>query len=304
MYHTFPFFIASILSLFCFLPNANACVDPNTVITTTLNFSEDFTEMEVRLGNLQLHTEQPNIFCSCALSGFDEYFVNPNYIAFVYAGTNNVYPNFDVWDNTAATDASWHDEYPSYPNWSGYISEVLNDGLSVDDEVEMVIRVSTPMGTYFSLNEVDSSMSLLTLGTDMWLPDEGTMAFDHPGIRNLLYDASSYTTNEVELEYFEHLDNGVLSSDIEIDGSAFDLNIFPNPAKENMWVSFNLPVSETVQFYFKDISGKLIGRVYEEDLPEGKQVIPLELNGVLPENGIYLLEIRVGDEIGVRKFIR
>lgn len=302
-YNTFPA-ILTLLFAFLFIPKSDACVDPNTIITTTVNFNADFTEMEVRLGNLMLHAETPNIFCSCALSAYDEAFTQPNYIAFVYAGTNNPYPNFDVWENTVEADDAWDEEFPAYPDWSGYISEVIGTGLSVDDEVEMVIRVSTPPGTYASSSDLDSTFSLMTLGTDMWLPDEGMMAFDHPGIRNIRHDVSSFTMNEVDGEYFEMLDNGIISSDEEIEQVLFDLTVFPNPVKNKLWVEMDLPRNETVHLSIKDIAGRLIGNLYEEDLPEGKQTIPLELNSIIPEHGIYLLEIKIGEQVGVRKFVK
>lgn len=304
IYNTFTVAFSMLLAFLSFAPNADACVDPNTLITTTVNFSDDFTEIEVRLGNLKFETEQPNVFCSCALASYDGVFTNPNYIAFVLAGTNTPYGNFDEWGNTSEADDAWSTEYPGYPDWTGYIAEVINAGLSTDDEVELVIRASTPPGTYAVQSDLDSSMFLTTLGTDMWLPDEMTMAFDHTGIRNLRNDVSSFTMNEMSMDYFEQLDNGILSADIEINSPTFNLDIFPNPVAEQLSVSFNLPKTATVNLSIRDISGKLIANLYQEKLPEGEQRIPLEVAAILSENNLYLLEIEVDGIKGVRKFVK
>jgi hypothetical protein len=295
-----------LLSTFGFIQKSQACIDPDTVITVICNYSPDFTQVEIRLGNLKLHTETPNTFCSCALSSWYDAFTNPTYIAFVYKGTNNPYPNFAAWDNTSGADNAWNTEFPNYPNWSGYISAVVNQGLSTNDEVEMVIRASTPPGTFAIVEHLDSAMASITLGTDMWLPDEQTMAFDHPGIRNIKYDNSSFLYFVKPLSYFEELDAAILlSGTSNAKNFSFDINLGPNPMLGNLNVYLNLTQANHLKMRLLDINGTVISnKLYETLLPPGEHHIQLDLLAILPKNGIYLLEVQSGEAIQAKRFLR
>lgn len=293
-----------VFALFAFTNKANACIDPDTVITVSLQYSEDFTDIEIRLGNMKLMTEQPNTFCSCALSGVDEVFTNPTYIAFVYEGTNDPYPSFEVWENTQGADDAWNNEFPNFFGWSGYIAEVINSGLSTDDKVDMVIRASTPPGYFAIVEEMDSAMAELTLGTDMWLPDEQTMAFDHTGMRNLRFDNSSFEMNLVPDEYFEALDGGILSPTNEPIKNNLTVSIAPNPVSERLKLNFEMPNSGNITVLVRYISGQLMAELYQGNLPQGEQQLDFNISAVLPKHGLYFLEIKTEGFSGVRKFVR
>ena len=290
---------------FGFVQKTEACIDPDTVITVRCNYSADFTNIEIRLGNLKLHTETPNTFCSCALSSYFNAFTSPTYIAFVYEGTNTPYPNFNAWDNTTGANNAWNTEFPGYPNWAGYISEVINQGLDTDDKVEMVIRANTPPGTFAIVQELDSAMASITLGTDMWLPNEQTMAFDHPGLRNIRYDNSSFIYTVKPDAYFEDLDTQILSSDYSTQGLAFDLAISPNPVASWLTVTYELVVAGQVEMRVLDLNGQVMGSsVFAGKQPAGQHIRSFDLSAILPKTGIYLLEMKVGEVRRATRFFK
>ncbi len=291
----FSKFKAFVLLFVClgFVQKSTACIDPDTVITVTCNYTLDFTQVEIRLSNLKLHTETPNTFCSCALSSWYGAFTNPTYIAFVYEGTNTPYPNFSVWDNTSGADNAWNTEFPNYPNWSGYISEVINSGLNIDDNVEMVIRANTPPGTFAIVEELDSAMATITLGTDMWLPNEQTMAFDHPGIRNIRYDNNGFVYTVKPMSYFEQLDGDILASSADRVAKLFKITIGPNPTSGQLNVNYELSNFYPVYMRILNLQGQVITKVYEGEQPPGEHTSFLNLEAVIPRSGLYLLAMTV-----------
>ncbi|MCF8246979.1 MAG: T9SS type A sorting domain-containing protein [Saprospiraceae bacterium] len=299
-------FKAFMLLFLClgYLQETKACIDPDTVITVTCNYAPDFTQVEIRLSNLKLHTETPNTFCSCALSSWYGAFTSPTYIAFVYEGTNTSYPNFNAWDNTVGADNAWNTEFPNYPNWSGYISEVINSGLNIDDNVEMVIRASTPPGTFAIVEELDSAMASITLGTDMWLPGEQTMAFDHPGIRNIRYDNNGFVYAVKPMSYFEQLDGDILASLADRLAKQFKITIGPNPATSQMKVNYELSNPYPVKMRILDLQGQVIANVFEGEQPPGEHTSFLNLEALIPRSGLYLLEMSVGDKRFASKFFK
>ena len=163
---------------------ADACVDPDTISTLTINHSDDLSQVEIRIGNLKLETESPNIFCSCALASQTQVFTYVTYIAVVYSGTNDIYPNFVPFTQTSPADDAWDGSQPSIPNWNGYIAEVINGGLTADEAVDFVIRAEAPPGVLVELNDSPQQDSSLLyyqtyFGTDMWDPIEMDIVEDH-----------------------------------------------------------------------------------------------------------------------------
>ena len=141
--------------------------------------------------------EQPNVFCSCALGNITDFFTNLDYVAFVEGGTTIPYPNMEPWENISAADLAWQNAQPNINNWSGFIAEVINNGLGPQDEVELIIRASTPQGYFLNVNDIDSTLSLSYLGTDAWDPVEEDLIADHQGVRNIGNDNSSKVFNQM-----------------------------------------------------------------------------------------------------------
>lgn len=285
-----------------FLPNkVEACIDPDTVITVTANYNADFTEVAIVLGNLKFMTEAPNVFCSCSLASFSDFFTNIEYVAFVETGTTTPYPNMEPWENTSDADAAWNNSYPnSYGNWTGFIAEVINNGLGPSDDVELIIRASTPPGYFVSVSQIDSTLAFSYLGTDAWSPVDLALLGDHTGIRNLGSDNSSYVLVEKDNAFFEDLDGTILSTHSN-DSNIQDLLISPNPNSGSFELTYSLYEASTVEFRLYDISGRLIYR--KKEMPQSEGIIRASIQ--LPKeeisNGLYLFKILSENDHVIKK---
>ena len=209
--------LIAFLLLFTFSSeHAHACVDPDTVATLEVNYSADLAEVEIRIGNLRLETAAPNHFCSCGLSSTTDVFTHVTYIAIVYQGTNDVYPNFIPFMQTGPSDAAWNGSQPAIPDWNGYVAEVINGGLAVDEAVEMIIRAQPPAGVLVELTESpdfkDNGLYWQThLGTDEWDPDAMDLKEDHQAVR-ILSEMELIGVNVQPLDYFDELDKMIVST--------------------------------------------------------------------------------------------
>ncbi len=288
-----------LLSAFC-LTNSQACVDPDTIATLNINYSEDFSEVEIRIGNLRLETEAPNIFCACGLASETEVFTYVTYIAVVYAGTNDVYPNFVPFSQSGPADDAWDESQPTIPNWNGYIAEVINDGLAADEAVEMIIRAEAPAGVLVELsdNPQDSSSALYTttyLGTDMWDPVDESIAEDHQAVRTF-GALQNITVNVESQEYFDDLDAALLTSTREVDQSPFTrVALAPNPVNQQSTLSFQLEKSTQLSVVIYDLTGAEIARLSNGQYSAGMHTIELPLGDLLPAKGCYIGQLQSPD---------
>ncbi|MEM9820098.1 MAG: T9SS type A sorting domain-containing protein [Bacteroidota bacterium] len=297
---------STLLLVLCFFSNiqdAKSCIDPDTVITVTTNYNMNFSEIEIRLGNLKLMTEQPNVYCSCALTSFDEFFTHLEYVAFVLTGTNTVYPNMAPWENTTAADAAWEDAQPFLGDWNGFIAQVINGGLAPSDDVELVIRASTPPGLYVNVVELDSTLSLSYLGTDAWDPVNESLFADHQGLRNLGFDISSKTYNQVADEYFLNLDGDILS-DVETPQNDLRFSVGPNPFHDVLHLNYDLRQSAEVSINIYNISGQLVLHRDAGFQNQGRQSTSIPVSDGLLSNEMYFIEIQSEFEKGTQKILR
>lgn len=283
-------------------PEAKSCIDPETVITVKTNYSADLSEIAIVLGNLKFMEEEPNVFCSCALSSYTDFFTHLEYVAFVETGTTTPYPNMEPWTNTTQADAAWEATAPGSGDWSGFIAEVINSGLGPDDDVELIIRASIPPGYFVEVSDIDTMLVLSQLGTDAWDPVTEDLFADHQGIRNLKYDNSSLTYEEVSDDYFTNLDEGITSSVGEPRNIlAFDLS--PNPTKGSILLRYDLKTASAVSVHLRDLVGRLIYALPVEQQTGGQQEVLVNIpNGVL-QNGIYIVELISDQQQGYRKIV-
>lgn len=83
----------------------------------------------------------------------------------------------------------------------------------------------------------------------------------------------------------------MVSNTLESEGYLKQLQVFPNPAKNEVWLNYELPVSQNVWIDLLDWNGQILGKsCYEKNQPGGWNETKLELN-ILPP-GMYLLQIR------------
>ena len=80
-----------------------------------------------------------------------------------------------------------------------------------------------------------------------------------------------------------------------------ELAIYPNPASDNINVSFNLTTKSDVSINIYDLSGKLVQSKSEGSLNKGKQDVSLNINSLT--RGTYIARIIAGNKTGTSKLI-
>lgn len=292
-----------LLTTFVFIqfnPDAKACIDPNTIITKTINYDAMLENVEIRLGNLKLGTENPNTFCTCALSSYSDVFTDLQYVAFVLPGTNTPYPNFAPWDANSAASDSWDNVTTNYPDWSAFVGEVINNGLTLNEDVELVIRAKLPPG--YTLTILDSTFASTYLGTDKWDDVNQIVVDEHMGLRNLAI--TSFTTYlEKDDQYFADLDNDLMTSIHELPASVKNkLRVFPNPAAE--YVNVEIPDDfRDMEIVIYNSIGQEIYRDIQKNDNNRVLRVPLNTKGIKPRNGLYYLTISSENQRLSQKFM-
>ncbi|MEL6867233.1 MAG: T9SS type A sorting domain-containing protein [Bacteroidota bacterium] len=284
------FFVFSFIA--CWQFQAKACIDPDTIPTLVMNYSEDFSEVEIRIGNLRLGTESPNTFCSCALSAESQVFTYVTYFAVVDSNTNDIYPNFEPFVQSEAADAAWDASQPFFPGWNGFIAEVINSGLSFEHSVEFVIRAQAPPGVLVELggSTQDSTGFYNTtfLGTDMWDPTNETIAEDHQAVRSF-NSFSSIEANVMPMSYFAQLDANFITATKEPESIIEKVILSPNPSQDYTRVSFLMEEKSNVSLELFSSDGKAIRREDLGYLASGRQEYSIRLAGLA--EGIYYLKL-------------
>ena len=285
---------------------AKACVDPDTIATLEVNYSADLSEVEIRIGNLKLETEAPNTFCSCGLSSTTEVFTYVTYIAVVYQGTNDVYPNFIPFTQTGPADDAWDGSQPALPDWNGYVAEVIN-GLVADDAVELIIRAQPPAGLIVELeespdNENNGLYWQTYLGTDEWNPTDMDLVESHQAVRTFAF-MNNVTVNEQPQSYFDELDQTV--GIYEVDKTpVLDGKLSPNPVNDYLELSFTLGEASDLNLVIYDITGKAVYRVPRRRFETGQHTLPVALEGILTETGIYIASLQSASGQSNFKFVK
>ena len=78
------------------------------------------------------------------------------------------------------------------------------------------------------------------------------------------------------------------------------VNLFPNPAMDQINISFTLSEPETIRFMIHDDLGKEIYKSYEIRYERGLQSFPVTLKGLAP--GIYHFSIQTGHSVIMKHF--
>jgi hypothetical protein len=84
----------------------------------------------------------------------------------------------------------------------------------------------------------------------------------------------------------------------ELSKDQVSLNVFPNPAKNNLTVSFNNEKGETVSCEFVNAIGQTVRK---ENLTNDKGVINHNLNISDLQSGVYFVKVSVGSKTSVKK---
>jgi len=307
--HTYLVGLWVIACLLSAMPSAKACISPDTLPTVTLNYDPTFTECEIRVSNLRLMTEAPNKFCTCAVSSYSTIFTNLLYVAFVDSGTNNPYANFAPWDANASASTSWDASTAGggYPDWSGFVAEVINTGLSPTNAVELIIRAELPPG--YTVSFLDSTLSSTFLGTDEWDPVGDSVKAAHQGLAS--FGQVSNALVEKPMSYFSAIDSTVdayydsLATNLKsFDGSVFGLSVGPNPAHSEVTLQVSGEwARETLEVELVDASGRSIWLTPEFLDPVGIATRRLRIRHLPQTPGLYVIRVHGQHAIRQEKLV-
>lgn len=139
-----------------------------------------------------------------------------------------------------------------------------------------------------------------------------TIANEDPGSGNIIYEIYPEISNYGMIYaathgrgLFRDETYGVLGVDENFaDGGSTILGalaVYPNPASEQISVSFDLENTTSIQLNIYDLSGKLVLHSFETGLNKGNQTI--QLNTQALTRGTYLVKMVAGNEIHTAKLI-
>ena len=268
---------------------AQACIDPDSAITTNINYDSTYNKVEVRFSNLRLMTEAPNKFCSCGLASYFSFFSGIQYAAFVDSGTNNVYQNFTQWANTQAADNSWDADQTGFGSWKGFLAGVTGMGLAPTHAVELVVRIDLPAGYSFSL--LDSSVTTTTLGTDEWDNVNSRLANSHQRARRL--GTTTIVYERKPDAYFYQLDDDITGfyTSCSCGPEADYVTVFPNPASDYIQLDMISETNQAVSARLLDTNGRLVAFLGEGKGVDGHFRADFDIAKLKLQPGLYLVEV-------------
>ena len=118
------------------------------------------------------------------------------------------------------------------------------------------------------------------------------------------YFARSFATNSVGTVYGNNIEftAGINVAINELELEAIELMLYPNPAKENITLAFNLETTENLTLNIVNVKGQVVLAKSLENLPLGENRI--DLNIAHFENGLYICSITNNSTINLsQKFL-
>lgn len=125
--------------------------------------------------------------------------------------------------------------------------------------------------------------------------------------------AGEHTTDEMMIGFFAYtgyepgdenvvLDSSLVSGAAEVDADKFSLQLFPNPASDNLNVNISV-ISNGYLFYdVYDINGSLLKSLHANNVSAGSHEITIPVNDL--SAGMYLLKVQSAEGIATRKFLK
>ncbi|MEM7660058.1 MAG: T9SS type A sorting domain-containing protein [Bacteroidota bacterium] len=276
-------------SFFASWQTAQACVDPDTIATVTVNYDSAMRQVEIRVSNLRLMTEAPNTFCSCAVSSYSDVFTDLLYVAFVDSGTNQPYQGFAQWGDNLGASSSWDASTSGYPSWNGYVAEVVNSGLSPGNPVDLLIRAELPPG--YTVSFLDSAISSTFIGTDEWDPATQSLTNSHQGLHST--GQLGYTLTEQDSTYFTAVDDAIEAfySSTSIDREALleAYQIGPNPFQDRLTIRYEADQLTAESLHLLDAQGRMFLPVFQEVQVGSQRLLQLDFQDHQLPSGVYVL---------------
>lgn len=122
------------------------------------------------------------------------------------------------------------------------------------------------------------------------LEDVRKITFDADVMNLHLWDGSVYGWNVSTINYYEYDPNPASITEVLEQANAWQVKVYPNPAKQIVHVAFNLPAAENVSFALFDLQGKMLFETTKIQLSKGLHEQSIDLS-VYPA-GQYLMHLK------------
>lgn len=169
------------------------------------------------------------------------------------------------------------------------------------DTVDGWGSVTTPFGTFNCLrvksilNKIDTTyLDLLSLGTTIPRPQEIEYKWLAANEGVPVLKIVTIGGNVSQIIYKDSLRLNVGIAELK---TLNDVNIFPNPAKSKLTISYTASVSGKVKINLKDILGKDVAVIYNEINPSGQNKLEIDLSKYSIKPGIYFIEMMIDNKI-------
>lgn len=253
---------------------AKACVDYHPVPPpVTVIVDSAYTKIEITVHQLNIFAGGPGAFCTCAISAYTNLFSAIYYVAFVDSGTTNPINGFAVWNANANATTEWSGVMPG-TEWSGFVASVINT-MTPGLPVELIIRANLPPG--YTLTDIDSTLTVSSLGTDQWDNTLNVLAYTHNSISG--FGVPTYFV--VSPNYFTGIEDFKNNSGI---------HVFPNPNNGKFSVTMNSP-GLLPEMEIHNMAGQ---KVYQQII-SGQQKTEIDLSS--SAKGVYFYSLRTKEGI-------
>jgi hypothetical protein len=122
------------------------------------------------------------------------------------------------------------------------------------------------------------------------LEDVRKITFDADVMNLHLLDGSLYAWNVSTIDYYEYDPNPASITEVLEQANAWQVKVYPNPAKHNVHVAFNLPTEDNISFALFDLQGKMLFETTKKQLSKGLHEQSIDLS-VYPA-GQYLMHLK------------
>jgi len=115
------------------------------------------------------------------------------------------------------------------------------------------------------------------------------------------YNVSLTVVNPSNQRYTKTKAVNVLYFINDIDKNKLEFKLYPNPAKEELFVEYNLTNNTDVVISIYNSIGSVIENIEKLNSTKGKHKVNLKVNNLKP--GVYYIKVITNEGIGFNKFI-
>ncbi len=193
-------------------------------------------------------------------------------------------------DSLIATIRSSRDE--DYYQFEGMAGDSLQIEINrVPDNARLRVQVFNPQQQGLSSFQTNTGQGAIST---LILPSDGTYFL------SVEATSSSFSSSQI---YSMFLDNNCLStSDLSLLNEEWDLQVFPNPAKKEIFAQFTLERTEKISWKIRDGIGKLVQETQGQSFSQGNHHISIPIETL--SEGIYFLHLQSEDGYAFVKFLK